>query len=120
MKQLLSEEFQRMQKLAGIIKELQLNEISNNDKALGILFHPNEDEPGYEWDMDAFNNLVKDMGYADYEEVAGEFTHYFSPANEDEMRIFRNRLNNPNLQPEDLTIGMYKQAIEQEFPEKQI
>jgi hypothetical protein len=113
-------EVKRMQQLAGILNENQLNEISDNAKALGILFYPNEDEGGYEWNIDAFNNLVKDMGYADYEEVVKEMTHIFSPADEDEMRIFRTRLDNPDLQPEDLTIGMYKQAIEQEFPEKDI
>jgi hypothetical protein len=45
-------------------------------------------------------------------------THVFSPADEDEIRIFRNRLNNPSLQSTDLTIEMYKQIIEQEFPKK--
>jgi hypothetical protein len=117
MKQQLNE-IRRMQQLAGIINESQLNEVSDNDKALGILFHQGEE--GYEWDRDAYNNLVKDMGYEDYQDVAGEMTHYFAPADEDEIEIFRQRLGNPNLQPEDLTIGMYKQAIEQEFPEKSI
>ena len=69
--------------------------------------------------MEAFNDLVKSMGYTDYKEVADEITNMFSPADEDEMRIFRSRLNKPNLRPEDLTIRMYKQAIEQEFPNKQ-
>jgi hypothetical protein len=117
----------RFQFLAGVINEnefKQLNEISDDSKALGILFYPNEDEnedeDEYEWNHDAIINLVKDMGYEDYEEVSDEFTHIFSPGDEDEMRIFRQRLNNPNLQPTDLTIGMYKQAIEQEFPEKNI
>ncbi len=109
-------EIRRMQQLAGLITESQLNEVSDDDKALGILFHQGEE--GYEWDMDAYNNLVKDMGYEDYEDVAGEMTHYFAPADEDEIRIFRKRFNNPNLQPEDLTIGMYKQVIGQEFPDK--
>jgi hypothetical protein len=117
----------RFQFLAGVINEnefKQLNEISDDSKALGILFHPNEDEnedeDEYEWNHDAIINLVKDMGYEDYKEVSDEFTHIFSPGDEDEMRIFRQRLNNPNLQPTDLTIGMYKQAIEQEFPEKNV
>jgi hypothetical protein len=120
MKQQLNE-LKRMQQLAGIINESNNADydFDDSDKALGILFYPNTDgEEGYEWDMDAFNNLVKNMGYEDYEDVAGEMTHIFSPADEDEMRIFRQRLNNPNLQPEDLTIGMYKQTIEQEFPDK--
>jgi hypothetical protein len=100
-----------------------LNEVSDDDKALGILFHPNDDEKEveetpYVWDQNAYNTLVKDMGYKDYEDIAGEMTHYFSPADEDEIRIFRERFNNPNLQPEDITIGMYKQVIGQEFPDK--
>ena len=97
--------------------------LENNDKALGILFHPNDNKEEaeytpYVWDHNAYENLVKNMGYKDYEDVASEMTHVFSPADEDEIRIFKNRLNNPSLQPIDLTIEMYKQTIEQEFPEK--
>ncbi len=111
-------EIKRMQQLAGLIKESQLNEVSDDDKALGILFHPSED--GFDWDENAMDNLVKDMGYEDYEEVAGEVIHYTSPGDEDEMNMFRHLTGNPNLQPEDITIGMYKQVIEKEFPEKSI
>ena len=98
--------------------ESLLNEdiFNDEDKALGTLFYPNEDEEGtYMYDDNAVVNLVKSMGYEDYEEVAKEFTHYFSPGDEDEMRIFRAQENNPKLQPTDLTIGMYKKNIEKEF-----
>ena len=111
-------ELKRMQQLAGLIKESQLNEVSDDDKALGVLFHPSED--GFEWDENAMDNLVKDMGYEDYEEVADEVIHYTSPGDEDEMNMFRHLTGNPNLQPEDITIGMYKQVIEKEFPEKSV
>ena len=114
-KQLIKEAY-RMQQLAGLINESQLNEVNDDDKALGILFHPSEDEDEYEWDTIAYSNLVKSMGYEDYEDVAGEMTYNIDPAGEEEMRIFRKNLGYPNLKPKDLTIGMYKQAIEKEFP----
>jgi len=98
-----------------------MEKFNDNDKALGILFYPGEDEvDSFEWNQDAYNDLVKSMGYKDYLEVAGEMTHYFAPADEDEMETFRNEFNNYNLQPEDLTIGMYKQMIEKEFPDKEL
>ena len=91
------------------------------EKALGTLFHPNpdqeeaEDSP-YVYDEEAFINLIKDMGYSDYKEVASEFLHYFSPADEDELRILRHNERNPELQPTDLTVGMYTRNIQKEFP----
>jgi len=118
-------EIKRMQQLAGIISESQLNEVSDDDKALGILFHPNSDEEEaeetpYEWDRDAIYDLVKDMGYEDYDGVAGETMHYTSPGDIDEMTMFRKLTGNPNLQLEDITIGMFKQSIEHSFPERSI
>ena len=128
----MNESFLHMQKLAGVITEAQYkakrkalneNEVGgDNNKALGILFHPNDDmeeadETPYIWDRNAYENLVKDMGYEDYEDVAGEMTHYFSPGDNDEMRVMRNLIGNPNLQPTDLTIGMYKKAIRREYPD---
>lgn len=120
--QTINESFLKMQKLAGLItesefkKKIQLNEdtFNDEDKALGTLFHSDE-EDRYTYDVDAIANLIKSMGYKDYEDVANEFTHYFSPGDEDEMRIFRAQENNPKLQPTDLTIGMYKRNIEKEF-----
>jgi len=125
-KQMLNKEFLKMQKLAGLITEGQykarLNEamFDDNAKALGILFQSNEDEEEreftpYEWDREAVTDLIKSMGYEDYKEVESEFTHYFSPGDEDEIRIFRAQENNPELEPTDLTIGMYKRSIEKEF-----
>ena len=116
----MNKEFYKMQKLAGLITESQYkdrideNTFNDEDKALGILFHPDEDDR-YTYDVNAVANLIKSMGYEDYEDVAGDFTHYFSPGDEDEMRIFRAQENNPELQPTDLTIGMYKKNIEKEF-----
>ena len=93
-----------------------VNKLINENKALGNLFYPSEDEEGrYTYDINAITNLIKSMGYEDYKEVTSEFTHYFSPGDEDEMRIFRIQENNPELQPTDLTIGMYKRNIEKEF-----
>ena len=118
----MNKEFLYMQMLAGIITEGQYKEMLNEnafndeDKALGVLFYSSEDEEdAYTYDVDAVANLIQSMGYEDYEDVASEFTHYFSPGDEDEMRIFRAQESNPELQPTDLTIGMYKRNIEKEF-----
>ena len=74
----------------------------------------------YTYDIGAVEDLIKSMGYEDYKDVAGEFTHYFSPGDEDEMRIFRTQENNPKLKPTDLTIGMYKRNIEKEFEKEEL
>ena len=93
-----------------------VSKLIDENKALGVLFYSNKDEKDkYTYNIDAVVNLIKSMGYKDYEDVANEFTHYFSPGDEDEMRIFRTQENNPELQPTDLTIGMYKRNIEKEF-----
>ena len=105
----------------------RLNEektFDDNAKAYGILFLDNDDEDEIEetpyiYNEKAIAALVKSMGYTNPNTVAGEFTHYTSPGDEDEMRIFRTQEGNPNLQPKDLTIGMYKSAIETDFPEKE-
>jgi hypothetical protein len=111
-------EIKRMQQLAGLINESLPFFISDDDKALGTLFHPGAD--GFEWDEENVYDLVKDMGYKDYDDVAGETMHYTSPGDRDEMTMFRNLSGNPNLQPEDITIGMFKQSIEHHFPERDI
>lgn len=102
------------------INEIKINQPGkDNIPALGILFHPNPEYDGdnddrlYVWDIDALEKLVKSMGYEDYEEVVSEMTHYTSPGDEDDMRMWRR--DNPNLQPEDITVQMYKDSIEQEF-----
>jgi hypothetical protein len=110
-----------------ITTQSRLNEektFNDNDKAYGILFVDNDDEEEIKYTPYVYNEkaiaaLVKSMGYTNPNTVAGEFTHYTSPGDDDEMRIFRTQEGNPNLQPKDLTIGMYKSAIETDFPEKE-
>ena len=103
----------------------RLNEIKNfddNAKAYGILFVDNDDEDEIEetpyiWNEKAVEALVMSMGYEeeDIDDIAGTIMDFF-PAGEDEMGIFRTQEGNPDLQPEDLTIGMYKKNIKNEFP----
>ena len=126
----MNNEFLKMQKLAGLITEgefkSKLNEdiFDDNAKAYGILFVDNEDEEeignvDYMWDEEAYEALVKSMGYKEenIDNITGTMTEFF-PAGEDEMPIFRTQESNPKLQPTDLTIGMYKKQIEKEFPKK--
>ena len=69
-----------MQQLAGLLTEINISTSPPRDfrdgvRALGVLFHPNEDEPGeYEWDVQATEDFCKYLGYEDYQEVAKEFT----------------------------------------------
>lgn len=117
--QILSEEFSRMQKLAGIISEIKAvnpKDISNIP-ALGILFNYSDDpdEP-YEWDDKEIRKLVKSLGYKDWKDVAGEVTHYFPPDDEDYLATIRDQENRPNIEIEDLTIGMIIKDILKEFP----
>ena len=103
-----------------ITNQSRLNEektFNDNDKAYGILFVDNDDEEEIEYTPYVYNEkaiaaLVKSMGYTNPNTVAGEFTNYTSPGDDDEMRIFRKQEGNPNLQPKDLTIRMYKKSIE--------
>jgi hypothetical protein len=77
-KQLLSEEFRRMQKLAGIISEIKVLDPKdiNNTPALGILFNYSDEEPEtpYEWDDKEIRKLVKCLGYKEWKDIAGEAT----------------------------------------------
>ena len=118
--QILSEEFSRMQKLAGIISEIKaLNPKDiNNIPALGILFNYSDDDPDmpYEWDDKEIRKLVKSLGYKDWKGVASEVTHYFPPDDEDYLRIIANQEDRSDLQVEDLTIGMIVKDILKEFP----
>jgi hypothetical protein len=118
----MNNEFKRMQKLAGLITENKEYTFSDNNKAYGVLFVDNDDEEeignvDYMWDEDAYESLIKNMGYKeeDVKGIVGTMTEFF-PAGEDEMGIFRRDENNPKLQPKDLTIGMYKKQVEKEFP----
>ena len=116
-----------------LTKQSQLNEMPvirnpSHKKALGILFHPYDspDDPSikYDWDKKGMQNLVKSMGYKDYKDVTGEIIHYIYPGQEEDymnlftMKSFKEQENNDFLQPEDLTIEMFKKAIENEFPDK--
>ena len=109
----------------SIRKYQRLNEdegqVASEEKALGTLFYPNPDQEDakyspYVYDRGAIINLIKDMGYSDYEEVASEFFNIFSPADKDELRILRNQEGNPELQPTDLTVDIYIKHIKNEFP----
>jgi hypothetical protein len=105
------------------LNEEENSKFDDNAKAYGILFIDNDDEDEIEetpyiWNDEKMEALVMSMGYEDAEEIAGEFTNIFSPGDEDEMGIFRAQENNPKLQPEDLTIGMYKKNIATEFPKE--
>jgi hypothetical protein len=98
-----------------------MNKFKDEEKAYGILFVDNDDtdeieETPYIWNEEAVEALVKDMGYEDVEEVAGEFTHIFSPGIDEELDIFRTQENNPKLLAKDITIGMYRKNIRKEFP----
>jgi hypothetical protein len=123
----MNNEFLKMQKLAGLITEgefkAKLNEamFDDNAKAYGVLFIDNDDEDeignvDYIWDEDVYKSLIKSMGYKeeDINSIVNGMTEFF-PAGEDEMEIFRAQENNPELEPTDLTIGMYKKNIEKEF-----
>ena len=115
-----------MIKLTQLLKEIKI--VPNNKtyhdslKALGILFHPNDDftyTPDYEyvWDEGNMLEFCQKIGYEedDAYDVAGEFMHYASPGDEGDMRYFRHMTGNPNLQVSDLTLGMYRKYIEDEF-----
>lgn len=117
--QILSEEFTRMQKLAGIISEIKAT--NPNDvrflSALGTLFNYSNEDPDYpyEWDDKEIRKLVKSLGYKDWKGVASEVTHYFSPDDEDFLATIRDQEDRPDLQVEDLTIGMIIKDILKEF-----
>jgi hypothetical protein len=122
-KQLLSEEFTRMQKMAGIISEIKVLDPKDinfygNIPALGILFNYSDEEPEtpYEWDDKEIRKLVKSLGYKDWKDIAGEVTLYFPPDDEDFLITIRDQENRPNIEVKDLTIGMIIKNILQEFP----
>jgi len=89
----------------------------SNTQALGFLFHPEEDDDGmidYFYDEDKIIEVIKNLGYDDAEKIANEVLTISSPS--DDLEFMRNQTNNPNLQITDLTIGMFEQGIEEEFP----
>jgi hypothetical protein len=105
-------EIKRMQQLAGILKEGQLNE----NQLIGTIFSPVEDEIGmieYEWNEPNVINVIKGMGYNDPEEIANEILTISSP--DDFLKMMRNKTGNKDLDITDLTLDMFKQSIEDEF-----
>jgi len=141
----MNKETLRMQMLAGVITEsqyktklkkftilenkfkaatsrLMLNEVqfNDNDKALGTLIFPNDEDDKdtpYVHDYYAYVSLLKDMGYSQeqIDEDLDEYFHYTSAFNEEEMHIYKYRTGIKNLRPEDVTVGMIKDELRDEF-----
>lgn len=98
----------------------------DNRKALGTVFYENPDteeaeEYGvpYIWNDEFIEQLAKDLGFEDYKDVAGEFTHYVEPGGEDDIRALEGILGLKNLTVDKLTVEMYKQAILRDFEKNQ-
>jgi hypothetical protein len=101
----------RLQKLAGIITENL-----DNQQSLGFLFYPEEDEDGmidYFYNKDKVIEVIRSLVYDDAEEIAKEVMTISSPY--DELEFMRNKTGDPDMQIEDLTVGMFKQGIKDEF-----
>jgi hypothetical protein len=101
----------RLQKLVGMITENL-----DDQQALGFLFHSEEDEDGmvdYFYDESKVIEVIRSLGYDDAEEIAKEVLTISSPS--DELEFMRNKTGNPDLQITDLTVGMFKQGIKDEF-----
>jgi len=86
-----------------------LNE--NGNQALGTLFY--EEDGDYFYDEDKLIELIRNMGYDDAEEIANEIMTISSP--EDDLEMFRNKYNQPDLGMEGITLDMIKKSIEDEF-----
>ena len=108
----MNKETLRMQMLAGIITEGQYKGKLNEEQAIGTIFYKDEDGD-YVYDEEKLINNIQSMGYEDAEEIVKEITTISSP--EDDLEIFRNKYNQPDLEIEDITIDMVKQSIEDEF-----
>jgi len=115
LKQIIKEEIHK------VFSEIKIeNPGKFNKKALGILFYENpnrlerEDLP-YVWDEARIKEFVKDLGYKDYEDVAGELIHYNSPGDEVEMSTLKQISNNPNLTISDITLKHYRDIILNNF-----
>jgi hypothetical protein len=97
-------------------KLLKEDNTDDNTQSLGFLFYPEEDEDGmidYFYDKDKIIGVIRSLGYDDAEEIANEVTTISSP--EDELEFMRNKTGDPDMQIEDLTVGMFKQGIKDEF-----
>jgi len=84
-----------------------------NAKALGNIYYKNDSiDDDYDYDEAKLIELIKSMNYKNAEEIAKEITH-FSP--EDDLEMFQNKYNKPDLKIEDITLDMIKQSIRDEF-----
>lgn len=112
----MTQEQLRMQMLAGIITEGQYKSQLNENQALGNLFYPEEDEEGiieYYYDKNKLVEFIKNLGYEDVEEVAGEIMTISSPY--DDLERYRRIYNDPDLDMTEVTLDMVKKSIEDEF-----
>jgi hypothetical protein len=82
-----------------------------NAKALGNIFY--EEDGEYFYDDAKLIELIKSMNYKDAEEIAKEITTISSP--EDDLEMFQNIYNKPDLKIEDITLDMMKKSIKDEF-----
>ena len=105
MKQFITEA-QRLQKLAGI-SEIKIIPLVQRPM-MGYIFDNSE-----EWNDKNVVFTIKDMGYDDAEEIAGEITTTTSP--EDFLNNIRIKMGMDNLQFSNLTLDMFKQSIEDNF-----
>jgi len=118
----LIKEAKRLQELAGI-NEVKIQS-RDNRKALGIVFYENPDpqeveEYPYNWNYDFIDQLAKDLGFEDYENVAGEFTQYVEPGSKEDISALENILGLKDLTVDKLTVEMYKQAMLRDFEKNQ-
>ena len=67
----------------------------------------------YFYDESKVIEVIRSLGYDDAEEIAKEVLTISSPS--DELEFMRNKTGNPDLQITDLTVGMFKQGIKDEF-----
>jgi hypothetical protein len=93
----LIKEAKRFQELAGI-NEVKIQS-KDNRKALGTVFYENPDteeaeeyDTPYVWNDNFVEQLAKDLGFEDYEDVAGEFVRYTEPGSEEDIRALENIL----------------------------
>jgi hypothetical protein len=113
-------EAKRFQELAGI-NEVKIN-FRDNRKALGTVFYENPDteeaeEYGtpYVWNDNFIEQLAKDLGFEDYEDIASEFIDYTEPGSKEDIGSLENILGLKNLTIDKLTVEMYKQAMLRDF-----
>jgi hypothetical protein len=84
-------------------------------KALGSVYYKEDsvDDDDFYYDKAKLIELIKSMNYGDAEEIANEIIHISSPG--DDLEMFQNKYNKPDLKIEDITLDMIKQSIKDEF-----